>query len=1162
MVQASVQMQQYFEGLKAGLDKALAVARQAREKGLDPSTSVEITPAADVAGRVEGLIGPPGISILIRELDKSGMSRDLIAFEIVKKIVLGQVINGPTEKLIDLAVRVGVGILTEGVLVAPTEGISKIRVRSHPGEGSYLSVYFSGPIRSAGGTVAAQAVVLADVARRIAGIPDYKPTESEIERTVEEIEIYDSRCAHLQYKPSREDIVHILQNCPVCVDGDPTEEIEVSLHKNLPRVETNRVRGGIALVLCEGIAQKSAKVLKYTRKIKVDWNWLESIVKVSRKEGAFELKPLPGYLDELVAGRPIFSYPSRPGGFRLRYGRSRASGIMGKAIHPAAMYLLDQFIASGTQLKVERPGKGCVVSPCDTIEGPVVKLHSGDVVKVRSLKQAQALYQSVSQILFLGDMLVSLGDFLKSNHPLVQPAWCPEYFDALCKSAGLALPKFSCFEDALKFSRQTGMPLHPDYVYPYDDLTFQELSSVARWLASGKFESDWLKPKCFVLEATDSKSLLEKLCVEHKVEKGTIVLEPEIAKAVLATFGVPKQHLLQINQQQPSKNGFEERLNDYLATAQSASLKPKCSEFLSKLIGVTIKPHSPTYVGTRMGRPEKGREREMKPPVHVLFPIGHAEKNRSIMRLYRKMASQKYEGKGLFVEIANLACPKCKTSGTRPLCTTCGEQTVNISYCKKCNLSGVSGQCAKCGQPTHYGQLRTINLAELVEAAQKRVGTHQGVGAVEFEQKNWQDNETGADVRGVQGLISKSKIPEAIEKGFLRSKHGITIFRDGTCRFDATNVPMTHFKPCEIHVGIENLAALGYTNDFKGDKLVKDSQIVELKPQDIIITMEGAAYFQKVAQFIDDELVTLYNLPPFYNVFCKEDLLGKLAIGLSPHTSAGVLCRIVGFTSTHVGFGHPYFHTAKRRNCDGDEDSVSLLLDSLINFSKEFLPSSRGGTMDAPLVLTTVLDPNEVDDESHSMEICSEFDQSFYELAEKFSSPAEAKVRLVKNVLGTQAQYEGLGFTHDTSSIEDGVVSTTYIKFKSMSEKVDSQMRLEKKLRCVDPQDAAARILSSHFLPDIYGNLRKFSQQKFRCVDCNESFRRVPLIGKCSRCGGKILLTINKGGIEKYLKISTKLAFDFELPIYVKQRLELVKRDIDSIFLDEKSRQVGLSDFM
>src|SRR5207249_2390275 len=80
-----------------------------------------------------------------------------------------------------------------------------------------------------------------------------------------------------------------------------------------------------------------------------------------------------------------------------------------------------------------------------------------------------------------------------------------------------------------------------------------------------------------------------------------------------------------------------------------------------------------------------------------------------------------------------------------------------------------------------------------------------------------------------------------------------------------------------------------------------------------------------------------------------RDLLGHLVVTLAPHTSGGVLARIVGFTDANACFAHPYLIAARRRNCDGDEDSVILLLDSLINFSRSFLPDKRGGLMDGPL---------------------------------------------------------------------------------------------------------------------------------------------------------------------------------------------------------------------
>ena len=108
----------------------------------------------------------------------------------------------------------------------------------------------------------------------------------------------------------------------------------------------------------------------------------------------------------------------------------------------------------------------------------------------------------------------------------------------------------------------------------------------------------------------------------------------------------------------------------------------------------------------------------------------------------------------------------------------------------------------------------------------------------------------------------------------------------------------------------------------------------------------------------------------FYNAKVPEDIVGHIAIGLAPHTSGGVACRIIGWTDASAGYAHPLFHAAKRRNCDGDEDSIMMLMDGLLNFSQSILPANRGGRMDAPLVLTTRLNPSEIDKEALNVD-CS-----------------------------------------------------------------------------------------------------------------------------------------------------------------------------------------------
>ena len=46
-------------------------------------------------------------------------------------------------------------------------------------------------------------------------------------------------------------------------------------------------------------------------------------------------------------------------------------------------------------------------------------------------------------------------------------------------------------------------------------------------------------------------------------------------------------------------------------------------------------------------------------------------------------------------------------------------------------------------------------------------------------------------VKGVKGMINEEKVCEPLEKGVLRSKHGLHIFRDGTIRYEILNAPLT-----------------------------------------------------------------------------------------------------------------------------------------------------------------------------------------------------------------------------------------------------------------------------------------------------------------------------------------------------------------------------------
>jgi DNA polymerase II large subunit len=293
-----------------------------------------------------------------------------------------------------------------------------------------------------------------------------------------------------------------------------------------------------------------------------------------------------------------------------------------------------------------------------------------------------------------------------------------------------------------------------------------------------------------------------------------------------------------------------------------------------------------------------------------------------------------------------------------------------------------------------------------------------------------------------------------------------------------------------------------------------------------------------------------------------EDLLGQLVVTLAPHTSGGVLARIAGFTRARACFAHPYMIAARRRNCDGDEDSLILLLDSLINFSRSFLPDKRGGLMDAPLVLTMRIDPNEIDKEAHNIDLTPMYPVALYQAAERFAPPKEVEpvIDTVSKRIGTVLQYEGFAYTHETSNVAAGPLDSAYGE-GNMAEKIENQLDLALKIRAVDPNDVVARIVVHHFLPDLIGNLKAFSSQQVRCTKCGEKFRRMPLRGKCLACGGNLTLTVHESSVKKYLEISKKISSQFEVSNYLRQRIDLIEEAIASLFTNDKTQDLKLDDF-
>ena len=273
------EMDAYHELLDVRTDEAYRIAERVRKLGFDHVDSVEIPRASDLAGRTEKLL----VQHLEGEEVADDIRQHLEQFDReTTSIKMAQLVakrfrekNFELQKSIDVGLRVGLAILTEAVLVAPLEGISEVRLLSNVDGSQFLSVHFAGPIRAAGGTAQALAVLIADMIRRELNVGAYSPTDEEVERVKEEFGLYRG---NLQYKPPPEEIEEIVRSCPIMINGESTEDIECAGYGRVRNIDDTRIRGGVLLVIGEGMCLKAPKIQRHTERLEVPgWDFISKI---------------------------------------------------------------------------------------------------------------------------------------------------------------------------------------------------------------------------------------------------------------------------------------------------------------------------------------------------------------------------------------------------------------------------------------------------------------------------------------------------------------------------------------------------------------------------------------------------------------------------------------------------------------------------------------------------------------------------------------------------------------------------------------------------------------------------------------------------------------------------------------------------------------------
>src|SRR5919106_5111559 len=405
----------YHNNLLNFLNEIYLIASSARLQGIDVSEKIESRIVYDLADRVAKM-HDINITNRLRNL-LSETTKEKAALKISEEIAQGNYSDDDdlTTRL-DNAVRVSLAIVTEGVTVAPLQGISDVQIKNNSDGSQYLSISFAGPIRSAGGTEAALTMLIADHVRKSVGLSKYQANsfDDETGRFVEELRIYEREVGNFQFKILDEDVIRCISNLPVELAGVDTDPVEVVGHRGMNRISTDRVRGGALRVMNDGLIGRSRKLLKLVEILKLDgWDWLNDLkgaIQTGDDDDAAHHR-----MSEVITGRPVLSMTKKIGGFRLRYGRCCNTGFATIGIHSVVPILLNHAIVVGTQIKMDVPGKASTIALVDTIEPPLVRLDDGSVVQVSSVDQATKIRSRVDKILYLGDILISYGDFLENN---------------------------------------------------------------------------------------------------------------------------------------------------------------------------------------------------------------------------------------------------------------------------------------------------------------------------------------------------------------------------------------------------------------------------------------------------------------------------------------------------------------------------------------------------------------------------------------------------------------------------------------------------------------------------------------------------------------------------------------------------------------------------
>jgi len=1069
-----LEFQKYVNQLKETITAQIQIADRARDQKHDPRSSIESNITNSSTKNILSILNIPKLEDYLPKRINQHKNLLLLAADVAKQTVNGRFIKKSQEELVLLALQNSFVILSRGQCSVPQEYIHRVRIDP---SSKHLTIFFTNTIRHVPGVIIGLVVLISDYIRSILHLNRFQSSSDTIGRYEEELTIFLKMNDRL---PSFEmnHMTLFIQNIGIELTSEPYERVEVTKYRNLPKL-TNHLRMGLCVAL-EKILQELRYVVQQKKLAGIpEWVWLDDVSfsppSLERDFGSKDIR----------SAQPLLAQSKTPGGFRLRYGLSRNNGFGTIGIHPVTI-LLTGILSPGCTVQLDLSNVTYSISPVSSIMGPLVELKDNSLVRISTMAEYYEIKNSIIQIWEMGDILLSPLD-----NPLpeqfILSAWTEEWWSEELNSKIKEKPTIlkNISEDmnisSLKIEKLINNPLryHPSW-----ELSVK-IAQYAKVPIHPKFSFNWNE-----IAISDFIYLVQEL---EKTNDETMLLDGELVR-IIKELGVQfeiKEKKLNSVEFKPIISLLRDKANKIANIVDSEQERITVESLCQSLINLPVRSLCSRRIGLKLVRIEKSEERFTNPPHHVLFPLAkHGGPQRDFLKVSKDSPVK--------ITVSERYCESCKFTSFNSFCPECHQPTTQKYVCYKGHIVD-SPYCSECNRKAYPKTSKLVNVGSMFSSALKRAKTPD-------IQK----------VKGVNLLDNQYGISEPILKGILRAKHQLYVFKDGTTRYSFTNSPIRTFTPKEIHTSIEELVHFGYTHDILGEDLTHDEQLIEIFPYDVIINKKGFQFLFAQSKFLDDELVDLYDSAPYYRLRTSDNVAGLIIVGISPTSQVGVIGRVIGYTKNNVLYAHPLWHHLKSRQCNGVSDSITLLLDVLVNFSRDFIPAFHGGSLDTPTILNLV--------------------DNWKDLIVYSKSNIFLQNRVFYNNLGLISQESGLlsydfsllnlppSTHHITENLSDFAVENK-LRDQKIVNRINLALDSLRTIRAVEEGVFVDNILVNDFLNKITTSISRFFQQPFRCRICKRTFRRVPLGKKCPYCYKNTLeLTLSKGWVLRYMQIISQLA--------------------------------------